>query len=431
MKFLGTNIQKTVFFLIVFFLSSQVGLHFWPEFSYVHGIRIDYLSPTLYLLDILIIALFLFSLPKLGRLINYIQIESFPKLLLLLFILSLLWNLFLAKLPEAHLFGIIKSIEFFFLALFTAYNFQKKDIPSFIDVLSLSAIVSSVLAIWQFLRQESIGGLWYFFGERTFNISTIGISTVNLDSQILRPYGAFPHPNVLAFFLFVAIVFSTLRIVHEEKIYQKIFLSLTIFISSLALIFTFSRTSLFLLILFLFYIIYTKAKPNTIRFLFIVSLLAILVIPYSTQHIGSNFFLRGIDFRQELFLQSFQIFANNLYFGIGINNFFIHQAQLIKEISPVLFQPPHNIFVLALLSLGIFGWWIFPAVFILAIRSLFTKLRTTDNELKDFYRSVLFVLLGIIIVGMFDHFFLTLEQGQIILALIFGLSFARLKNRPR
>lgn len=420
--------KKFIFFLLIFFISSQVGLHFWPEFSYVHGIRIDYLSPTLYFLDILIIVLFLFSLPKLGRLVNYIRVERFPKLLLLLFILSVIWNLFLAKSPEAHLFGIIKFIEFFFLALFTAYNFKRKDIPSFIDALSLSAIVSSVLAIWQFLRQESVGGLWYFLGERIFNISTIGISTVNLDSQILRPYGTFPHPNVLAFFLFATIVFSSLRIVHEKKNYEKIFLSLTIFVSSLALILTFSRTSLFLLILFSFYIIYTKAKTNTVRFLFILFFLAILVIFYLTQHIGSNFFLRGIDFRQELFYQSFQIFVNNLYFGIGINNFFIHQAQLITEISPVIFQPPHNIFVLAFLQLGIFGFWIFPAVFVLAIRSLFAKLRTTNIELKDFYRSVLFVLLGIIIVGMFDHFFLTLEQGQIILAIILGLSFARLKS---
>ena len=121
------RLEKTLFLLIVFFLSSKVGLHFWPEFSYVSGVRVDYLSPTLYFLDVLIIALFLFSLPKLGKFINYIRIERFPKLLLLLFILSLVWNLFLAKSPEAHLFGIIKFIEFFFLVLFTGYNFQKKE----------------------------------------------------------------------------------------------------------------------------------------------------------------------------------------------------------------------------------------------------------------------------------------------------------------
>src|SRR6185369_2209751 len=60
----------------------------------------------------------------------------------------------------------------------------------------------------QFLLGRSIGGIFYLLGERTFNISTPGIALVNiLGKNFLRPYASFPHPNSLAGFLGVAIIF--------------------------------------------------------------------------------------------------------------------------------------------------------------------------------------------------------------------------------
>jgi hypothetical protein len=142
--------------------------------------------------------------------------------------------------------------------------------------------------------------------------------------------------------------------------------------------------------------------------------------------LGPQFLFRGFDFRKELLEQSFTILSNNLYFGVGLNNFFIHQMPLIKTISPIIFQPVHNIFILALVSLGLFGWWVFPAAFIFAIRSATQKMNDKNKEVSNFYKSVLFVLLAIIIVGMLDHFFLTVEQGQIMFALALGFSFSKI-----
>ena len=47
--------SKLLIWLIVFFLPSQLGLHFWPSFSRAAGIRLDYLSPTLYFVDLLLL----------------------------------------------------------------------------------------------------------------------------------------------------------------------------------------------------------------------------------------------------------------------------------------------------------------------------------------------------------------------------------------
>lgn len=425
------KLQKTVFFLLVFFMSSQVGLHFWPKFAYIDGIKIDYLSPTLYLLDVLIIpliAILLFDLIKKKKKINFPK-SNFIRILFTVFILDIILNFFFARSPAAHLFGVMKVIEFALFATYMSLNFKKQDIPYFVDILSLSAITSSGLAIWQFLEQSSIGGIWYFLGERTFTPSTIGIATANINGEALRVYGAFPHPNVLAFFLLFVVVFISLKVEYEKKIYEKLFFVIVFSLSSLALLLTFSRIVIFIYLIFLAYLIFKKLSKRNL--LYIIPLLGLIILYLSTfysRFLNIHFLLRDIGFRQELAQQSVEIFKNNLYFGIGLNNFFIHQAPLIKNISPVLFQPPHNIFVLALLSLGLFGFWIFPYIFYLSFRSLFAKLRTTNGELKDFHKSVLFILLAIIIVGIFDHFFLTLEQGQIMLALILGLSFAKIKG---
>src|SRR3990167_11020833 len=165
--------QRVTFFLLVFFISFQVGFHFWPNFTYISGVRIDYLSPTLYLLDILICLFILLSVPDFLKLKRYLFKNKLAKFLFLFFVLSLTINFFLAKTPQVHIFGIIKLIEFALLGFSISLFFKKRHVRFFVDALALSAVVSSVLAIWQFLNQSSVGGFWYFLGERTFNSSTI------------------------------------------------------------------------------------------------------------------------------------------------------------------------------------------------------------------------------------------------------------------
>jgi len=363
----------------------------------------------------------------LGRKKAVIRVNFIVAAVLTLFVFDILLNLFIVASPQAHLLGIIKIIEFSFFAFFVAYSFKKADIPYFVDALALSALVSSTLSIWQFVKQSSIGGLWYFLGERTFNTSTIGISTVNLDQQILRAYGAFPHPNVLAFFLFAAIVFATLRFPFEKRVFEKVFLIFTIIISSVALFLTFSRILILVALSFLFFDFFSKSKSNKLRLVLVLVSLGAFYILFSFPWFIS-FLTRGIDFRRELLDQSLMILSSNLYFGVGLNNFFIHQAPLIKTISPIIFQPPHNIFILALVQTGILGFLVFAYLLALSFRSVSKKLRHAIRDTRNFYKGVLVLLISVIIVGMFDHFFLTLQQGQLIFALILGLSFSKIKG---
>ncbi len=425
------SLQKILFFLIIFCLSFQVGYHFWPNFAYVSGLRIDYLSPTLYLLDILIILYILLSFPIIIK-----QKIKFPKdkILLgaiILFLISLIVSSFIAKDVSVHLFGLAKLIEFFLFAFCVARTFSAKEIKPYIYILCISALISSGLAIWQLANQGSIGGILYFVGERTFSLSTIGISTVNIGQQVLRPYASFPHPNVLGFFLLMTIVFAAKQ-VFIEKGFQKLFLISSVIICELALLLTFSRIDIILSTLFFVWLLVATVNKNTRKYsLATVGILIILIVISFPQIINQYFLFRGIDFREELLVQSWTILQKSPIFGIGINNFYINQLPLIRHVSPTNFQPPHNIFVLWLLQFGVAGFLILLYIFYDAFKSVLSKIQKTKDEMQSFYQGIFFLLIAIIIAGMFDHYFLTVEQGQIMLALILGLSFTSFKKAKK
>jgi hypothetical protein len=49
--------SQTIFLTLLLLLPTQLGLHFWPQWASVFGMRVDYLSPTIYLTDIIIFLL--------------------------------------------------------------------------------------------------------------------------------------------------------------------------------------------------------------------------------------------------------------------------------------------------------------------------------------------------------------------------------------
>src|SRR3990167_9278499 len=65
--------------LIVLLSPSQLGFHFWPRWSLVNGIKIDYLSPTIYLTDLIFLGLLVISFIKFRR-------ALFPKVLIVIFL---------------------------------------------------------------------------------------------------------------------------------------------------------------------------------------------------------------------------------------------------------------------------------------------------------------------------------------------------------
>jgi len=160
--------HQIFFSLLLILLPTQLGLHFWPEWALVLGRRVDYLSPTLYLTDILIFLTIIFW-----------WITSKPRIthnakVIVPFILFAAINIIFADSPIVALYKWAKVLEFGLLGVYIVKT--KQTIRSVIIPLTIGVLYSSVIAITQFVLQRSVGGPLWLLGERTFSNQTPGIA---------------------------------------------------------------------------------------------------------------------------------------------------------------------------------------------------------------------------------------------------------------
>jgi O-antigen ligase len=407
----AANLERLVFYLILLLSPTQFGRHFWPSFSYVYGIRIDYLSPTVYVTDILISLLFVLVL------INKRKLKVARNFLLFIFYIFLV--LLISNYWQVGIYGFVKILEFsFFVIYITAASIKKE---SLIKILVIPFLFESFLSIWQFLNKGSIGSLFYFLGERTFNGQTPGIANASIDGNLaLRPYGTFSHPNVLAAYLLIVF---TLIIFSFKKF--NIFFFITLVIGGVALLLTFSRVVILLfgvIILFKLYLL-IREKQNKLLHSAIglialsLFLYAIFLSPFSARFLSLSLSDLSVVQRQQLMLASFQMFLKSPLLGLGVNSFLLNIPHYINQQYVLFIQPVHNIYLLILSELGLFG----ISFFVLLLVKAFRKIIKTKNFLIGM------VLVEILVLGFFDHYFLTLQQGQLLFALVIGLSLSKLK----
>ncbi len=399
-EFWSSSPDNKLFFLIVLFLPTQFGRHFWPNFSIVSGLRVDYLSPTLYLTDVLIFALFIFWLLSLR--------EFKIKFSVVIFSIFLLTGIFLSRVPLVGLFGLLKLAEFSFFGFYTAKNI--KQLRPIVLALSLGVIFESLLAIVQYLNHSSIGSVFYFFGERTFNSQTPGIANASLDgSLVLRPYGTFSHPNVLAGYLVVS-----MSIVLFSKL-SKLVKSVIVLVGIVALFLTLGRTAI--IVWSVVGASYVLRKSWKIIFVLAFSFGIIFYLSPLHLRFGSLGLVdEAVVSRVALSKAASEMFVDRPIFGVGLNNFLPNLPSYVKASGNVFYiQPVHNVFLLTLAETGIMGLGFF----------LWFLVKTYKRILNKKNLLAFTALSAVIVLGFFDHYFLTLQQGQLLFALVLGICWMK------
>ena len=352
--------------LIALFSPSQLGIHFWPEWSLVSGIRVDYLSPTIYLSDLFFSGLFIITAVKFrGSKFLKIMISVFFSLLLFSGkgnISSVYWTLRYLQIPTLAWLIFVNGKSFSFT----------KDVKKY---LSFSLIFILFLEIWQFAIKKSTGW-WWIFGERSFSLSTPNIATVDLFGQeFLRPYATFSHPNALAGWLLLVMF-----ILWDSK--PKRLLALA------GILLTFSRNALLAVIAGT---IFYSALAGRNAFFSIVS--------FSQNSIEERFILNQ---------SALKVFLDHPVSGVGPGKL----LSALPEYFPPGFwslQPPHNIYFLILAETGIFGF----AVLLTGIFKIYTAVKKN---------LLLFPgLIAVFSTSLLDHYWLTSQQNRIILGIYLGL----------
>lgn len=395
------KLEAALFFLTILFLPTQLGRHLWPSFAYVYSLRIDYLSPTIYLWDLLVAALvmvWLIGRPRLNKLAT---------LLLLVFLFVQTLSILGAENIGAGLVRWQQYLVASSVAIYLASQDFGKIKNQLARALSWAIIFEAFLAIGQFLWGRSIG--FWILGERSFNLSTPSIANFNWYGQIfLRPYGTFPHPNVLAAFMVL-----TMPIVVFLSKSKRIVVGL----GAISTVLSFSRSAM--LLLFGIGLIFLRKKLKML----VVILVITLPFIYVRFNSAFNFDSLSLSRREELSRIALDQITKEPLLGIGLNNFIpqVASSNLVPGPSRFL-QPVHNIFLLSLAETGLVGF----LGFLLLMGYPIIKLWGRQNQ--PFSKLLLLSWGTILFLGMFDHYFLTLPQGQRLLFLIWGLSMLELKK---
>jgi len=418
-------LEKVLLFLTVLFLPTQLGLHFWPRFSNVYSLKVDYLSPTLYFWDILVVGLLIVWVSQKPH-INKIALNLF-----LFFLFTQALSLLGATNTGA---GLVRLEQYALAGLFGVYlasvipGSRKTGLPAMTNVkfiylpLALGILGESIIAILQFIKGGTLG-LW-ILGERSFLLSTPGIAKFDFyGHEFLRPYATFPHPNVLAAFMLLVIVILSATKDITPKLYSSANRlrtttgAATILLGGITIFLSMSRTAI--LAGFISALMLLNRKWKIILIMVVLILSPVLLTRYSSL---LNFDNLTILRREELMRSAWQMFTKYPIFGVGLNNFIPAMAdQLVAGPSRFL-QPVHNIFLLVLSETGVIGMIGVIGLIGFPIWRL-SVLLTTYCKLRTFLLSWIIILF----LGMFDHYFLTLPQGYRILFLVWGLSYSMLK----
>lgn len=418
--------------ILVLFIPIQLGLHFWPTWTMLLGRRIDYLSPTLYVTDCVLITSFICwitlsccTMWERRRLLVHFNSKQVILLGAALVVVavnilgSLSWQVSLYRWVKAALFG--------FVVIYISSHPEEKI--QYVRALVMGALLSSILAIGQFVLQRSVGGIFWYMGERLFIFDTPLIARAHLCTLsgtscqlLLRPYATFAHPNLLGGYLTVTLfLFVTLKEHVVDWIYKgaKTFVVYCgMVVLGVSLLLTMSRTAIFtqsLLLLWWFGVVKRLIHKSVTRILIVGMLVATVACMFAL--LPFNLGDESIRFRETLNSFALATLFRHAFFGVGLGNFLLVLSKERTVVFLTGMQPVHNVFLLALVELGAISSIFLSFIAVSIWNMAYVRLKSFPSDAIVY--SAALVAIGFL--GLFDHYIWTLQQGQLLAAVCLGL----------
>ncbi len=437
--------HRIFFWFLLALLPTQLGVHFWPAWAMVLGRRVDYLSPTISLTDILLFltvgTFLIFNLKfSIFRQFSKFKIEIFNKksLVFIAAFIFLVLNVLLAESKPVAMYTWLKVAEFVGLGWYIVRT--RPTLATIVTPLSVGVLYSSVLAVAQFILQRSVGGPLWWLGERTFDAATPGIArTVWYGRELLRSYATFPHPNVLGGFLaslLPLLVMSLMGLMGPMSQRKKLFCIITIVFGSMALLLTFSRSAMVvgaMAMVITLFMSHSRESGNpvfvlnwirglvprmtmTVRLLFAFTIITLVFSSwFLVQSFGNE--SESVVVRQQLNAAAITLWQSSPLFGVGMGNFLVRLPEVLPSRTIYFLQPVHNVYLLLLVEAGVAGF--LPFLWL-----LWRSFQNFKFQISNFKLSLLVFLL----LGLVDHYPLTLQQGQVLLTVLVGMGVSMNKS---
>jgi O-antigen ligase len=370
------------------------------------------LVPTLFLQDILILAVLISWFFESAS--KHISLRSFYNDRVNQLLIFFLFSLFLSSLGASRLIPSVSFVAhivlYSFLFFYIRYNFDiHEEFSRVCFLLILPFIFVSVLGIAQFFNQGSIFNNYLVLGEQPYSVSKWGINReVFLGDLVVPSYGLFRHPNVFGAYLVIILMFFTLAGLYYDRKYLYL---LPLGITALFCTLSYSAWIVFVLGMFLAFIVPKTPKPGFIAIVSVLICLALLMLP------ALDFSNPSLFRRSHLLTASYRLISDYPLFGIGSNNFTAVFEKYLPPVRDIRFvQPVHNIYVLIWSESGIFALLFFLLFLIFSVRRL-----VLPSYTRIFSKVFLVILMQILLLGSFDHYFWTIHQTQILFWLVLGM----------
>ena len=310
-------------------------------------------------------------------------------LLLFLLVASLSWN-----------YAFFKLFVWILIA-FGISLFSRRLIFGF---LAVGGVAQSLLALGQFMEQKSLG----LFGESSLSVFDMVVAKTFLNpGLLLRAYGTFPHPNILAAFLILSLISCYyFFFVNSKKWWHYLWL-VFIFINWLGLLLTFSRVGwIIALLMSLAFLLFSRgfvSKNDWWRFatIIIISVLS-LAIAFSWA-VVPRLQIKTTNFTVQERLTDYQLAKEK-----------IRERPLLGGGLTLAMgkRPIHNLYLLVAVELGLLGLLFFAAF----LGSFYFQ------GFSNWERGISLILLtSLLLYGLTDHFLWTLRPGLGMFWLLIGL----------
>jgi len=360
----------------------------WQNTYFLQGSYNPYLNFSVYLSEILIIATFVAWIGEQLLQSKKIKLHSQSWILAgIILSLSLISVLFSAD-KTASLLGQIHILCGLLVMILITHEVTSLQKTKQIFISAL--IFQSIVGILQVVFQKSIG--LSFLGESFIGTDVTGVAKLNIAGKtFLRAYGTLPHANILGGLLGIGILAA--HDLPKHKLWQigKILLWIGFFL-------TFSKGAIIGLFAAL-------AITKKIPLKFSLSILGVGIIGFILKW---DYFILSESFieRLQYIKISLGMLANEPV-GVGLTQFTARLAEFTDfKLQPWQYQPVHNIYLLVTNELGIWSGLTLVGGFGYA---LFRQKRLIS------------ILIFLIIIGLFDHYLISLPQGLLIGGVALGL----------
>ncbi|OGY78547.1 MAG: hypothetical protein A3B74_04255 [Candidatus Kerfeldbacteria bacterium RIFCSPHIGHO2_02_FULL_42_14] len=309
-----------------------------------------------------------------------------------------------------------------------------------------AGVFQSIFAYIQFAMQEVPETKW--LGLAAQSPLTHGVSVIETSQyRLLRSYGSFPHPNMLAGWLLITLFAGSALVMTSGSIKKRFIVTVGSLIITLGIFLTFSRSAwlalLFGLLIAGIATSHTHYRARQWKWIGIILFLFLTLIASSSEivfsRLASNARLeqQSQETRKLYTTQALQLLHDDQWiFGVGLGTYTYAVYKKIDDTQPGWwYQPVHYVPLIILIEIGIFGLLAYIILLITIGISLaqYTSHHAPYREYAEHAkRSMLFLPMTlnaalVIFLGSFDHYFWTLTSGILIFWLIIGLWFKEWK----